>query len=205
MAKLDDAQGPRGVRLAGPSDGGGGGGRGRRATGAGDRPVGGEHGAARGGRAPRRRAAPARRQGGARGRSRNVAERDRAGRRWGWTSTTRRRSTPRLIALDGTPNKGRLGANAVLGVSLAVAHAAAAARGEELYVHLNRLWRERLGAGRARRARLADADGQHDLRRPARRRQPRLPGLPVHPGRRPRASARRWRRRPASTMPSARS
>ena len=53
----------------------------------------------------------------------------------------------RLIALDGTPNKGRLGANAVLGVSLAVAHAAAAARGEELYVHLNRLWRERLGPG----------------------------------------------------------
>jgi len=38
----------------------------------------------------------------------------------------------RLIALDGTPNKGRLGANAVLGVSLAVAHAAAAARSEEL-------------------------------------------------------------------------
>jgi enolase len=53
----------------------------------------------------------------------------------------------RLIALDGMPNKGRLGANAVLGVSLAVAHAAAAARGEELYVHLNRLWREWLGPG----------------------------------------------------------
>ncbi len=52
-----------------------------------------------------------------------------------------------MIALDGTPNKGRLGANAVLGVSLAVAHAAAAARGEELYVRLNRLWRERLGPG----------------------------------------------------------
>src|SRR3954452_19698898 len=32
-----------------------------------------------------------------------------------------------LIALDGTPNKGRLGANAILGVSLAVAKAAAAA------------------------------------------------------------------------------
>ena len=47
----------------------------------------------------------------------------------------------RLIALDGTPNKSRLGANALLGVSLAVAHAAAAARGEELFVHLNRLWR----------------------------------------------------------------
>ena len=31
-----------------------------------------------------------------------------------------------LIALDGTPNKGRLGANALLGASMAVAHAAAA-------------------------------------------------------------------------------
>ena len=51
----------------------------------------------------------------------------------------------KLIALDGTPNKSRLGANAVLGVSLAVAHAAAAARGEELFVHLDRLWRDRFG------------------------------------------------------------
>jgi enolase len=38
-----------------------------------------------------------------------------------------------LIELDGTPNKGRLGANAVLGVSLASAHAAAAAKGLPLY------------------------------------------------------------------------
>src|SRR5919205_2079614 len=38
-----------------------------------------------------------------------------------------------LIALDGTPNKGRLGANAILGVSLATAKAAAAARGQPLY------------------------------------------------------------------------
>jgi enolase len=38
-----------------------------------------------------------------------------------------------LIALDGTPNKGRLGANAILGVSLAVAKAAAAAQGAPLY------------------------------------------------------------------------
>ncbi len=50
-----------------------------------------------------------------------------------------------MVALDGTPNKERLGANALLGVSLAVARAAAAARGEELFVHLNRLWRKRLG------------------------------------------------------------
>jgi enolase len=38
-----------------------------------------------------------------------------------------------LIALDGTPNKRRLGANAILGVSLAAAKAAAAARGLPLY------------------------------------------------------------------------
>jgi len=41
-----------------------------------------------------------------------------------------------LIACDGTPNKGRLGANAILGVSLAVAHAAAAAAGLPLYRYL---------------------------------------------------------------------
>ena len=38
-----------------------------------------------------------------------------------------------LIALDGTPNKSRLGANAILGVSLAVAKAAAIAHGAPLY------------------------------------------------------------------------
>ena len=45
----------------------------------------------------------------------------------------------RLIELDGTPAKSRLGANAVLGVSLAAAHAAAAALGEPLYRHLARV------------------------------------------------------------------
>ncbi len=38
-----------------------------------------------------------------------------------------------MLELDGTDNKRRLGANAMLGVSLAVAHAAAAAKGEPLY------------------------------------------------------------------------
>jgi enolase len=42
----------------------------------------------------------------------------------------------RLIALDGTPNKARLGANAILGVSLAVAKAAAASVGLPLYRYL---------------------------------------------------------------------
>ena len=41
-----------------------------------------------------------------------------------------------LIELDGTPNKGRLGANAILGTSLAVAHAAALAEGVPLYRYL---------------------------------------------------------------------
>src|SRR5262249_34412566 len=38
-----------------------------------------------------------------------------------------------MVALDGTPNKARLGANAILGVSLAVAKAAAAAANLPLY------------------------------------------------------------------------
>src|SRR5262249_5522336 len=41
-----------------------------------------------------------------------------------------------LLDLDGTPNKGKLGANALLGVSLATAHAAAASAGLPLYRYL---------------------------------------------------------------------
>jgi enolase len=41
-----------------------------------------------------------------------------------------------LISLDGTPNKSRLGANAILGVSLAVAHAQAAEEGLPLWRYL---------------------------------------------------------------------
>jgi enolase len=41
-----------------------------------------------------------------------------------------------MIELDGTPNKARLGANAILGVSLATAKAAAAARGVPLYKYV---------------------------------------------------------------------
>ncbi|MDX6622309.1 MAG: enolase [Solirubrobacterales bacterium] len=46
----------------------------------------------------------------------------------------------RMIDLDGTPNKGRLGANALLGVSLAVAKAAAADAGQPLYAYLAGLY-----------------------------------------------------------------
>lgn len=41
-----------------------------------------------------------------------------------------------MIDLDGTPNKSRLGANAILGVSMAAANAAANAKGVPLYEHL---------------------------------------------------------------------
>jgi enolase len=51
-----------------------------------------------------------------------------------------------MIALDGTPNKGRLGANALLGVSMAVARANALAAGVPLYTHLARLYEKRDGA-----------------------------------------------------------
>jgi enolase len=45
-----------------------------------------------------------------------------------------------MIELDGTPNKGRLGANAILGVSLAAAKAAAADSGQSLYRYLAELY-----------------------------------------------------------------
>ena len=47
----------------------------------------------------------------------------------------------RLCELDGTPAKSRLGANAILGVSLATAHAAAASVGVPLVEHLRTMWR----------------------------------------------------------------
>lgn len=46
----------------------------------------------------------------------------------------------KLIALDGTPNKGRLGANAILGVSLAACRAAAVSAGIPLYEHIASLY-----------------------------------------------------------------
>jgi enolase len=47
-----------------------------------------------------------------------------------------------MIALDGTPTKSRLGANALLGVSMAAVHADAAAAGLPLYRHLGALYGE---------------------------------------------------------------
>ncbi len=54
----------------------------------------------------------------------------------GLSATDQQALDHKLIELDGTPNKSRLGANAILGVSLAVAHAAAAAKKMPLYHYL---------------------------------------------------------------------
>ncbi len=54
----------------------------------------------------------------------------------GADATDQARVDSRLMALDGTANKGRLGANALLGVSMAVAHAAAASARLPLYRYL---------------------------------------------------------------------
>jgi enolase len=54
----------------------------------------------------------------------------------GWDATEQRAIDMALLELDGTPNKSRLGANAILGVSLAVAKAAAASVGMPLYRYL---------------------------------------------------------------------
>ncbi len=51
----------------------------------------------------------------------------------GWDATEQKAIDDMLIELDGTPNKGKLGANAILGASLAVAKAAADSLGLPLY------------------------------------------------------------------------
>ena len=79
----------------------------------------------------------------------------------------------RMIELDGTPNKGRLGANAILAVSMAAARAAANAFELPLYRYL----------GGASGEHAAGADDEHPQRRRARRQQRRLPGIHGHAGR----------------------
>ena len=53
-----------------------------------------------------------------------------------WDARDQSKIDSKLIELDGTPNKKNLGANALLGVSLAVAHAAAAAENVPLFRYL---------------------------------------------------------------------
>jgi enolase len=79
-----------------------------------------------------------------------------------------------MIALDGTPNKKRLGANAILGVSLACAKAAAESLGMPLYRYV----------GGTSAADAAGADDEHRQWRRACRQPDRLPGIHDHAGRR---------------------
>jgi enolase len=55
---------------------------------------------------------------------------------YGWDATDQKAIDAELLALDGTPNKSKFGANAILGVSLAVAKAAAAGLGLPLYRYI---------------------------------------------------------------------
>ena len=104
---------------------------------------------------------------GVAGRGRPRERRDpRRGRRRS-TPPTSGRSTPTLVALDGTDNKGRLGANAILGVSLAAAKAVADECGLPLYRYV----------GGANAHVLPGADDERAQRRRARRQQRRPPGV----------------------------
>ncbi|MCK7511538.1 MAG: hypothetical protein MZV70_50850 [Desulfobacterales bacterium] len=111
----------------------------------------------------------------------NVIRRDRAG---GLRPGRRRpgaRSTSAMIDLDGTANKSKLGANAILGVSMAAARAAAdGVRPAALPL-----------PRRLSRPRPADPHDEHHQRRRACRQHPRLPGVHDHPLRRRRPSPRR--------------
>ncbi|MFN8385646.1 MAG: phosphopyruvate hydratase [Anaerolineales bacterium] len=55
---------------------------------------------------------------------------------FGWDASEQKAIDAELLSLDGTPNKSKLGANAILGVSLAVAKAAANSYGLPLYRYL---------------------------------------------------------------------
>jgi len=55
---------------------------------------------------------------------------------YGWDATDQKAIDAELLSMDGTPNKSKFGANAILGVSLAVAKAAAAGLGLPLYRYI---------------------------------------------------------------------
>lgn len=59
----------------------------------------------------------------------------------GMDANGQRKIDEAMLALDGTENKKKLGANAILGVSLAVAHAAAASKNKPLYKHIRQTYR----------------------------------------------------------------
>ena len=59
---------------------------------------------------------------------------------FGWDATDQKAIDAEMVALDGTPNKSKFGANAILGISLAVAKAAAASLGLPLYRYIGSVY-----------------------------------------------------------------
>ena len=112
----------------------------------------------------------------------------------GFEASEQRLVDQTMIDLDGTANKGALGANAILGVSLAVARAAADSAGLPLFRYV----------GGPNAHVLPGADDEHPQRRRARRHQRRHPGVHDRPDRRRRPSARRCAGAPRSTTRSSR-
>ena len=149
------------------------------------------HRRARGRGAARRRQEELPRQGRAQGRRQRqqpIAEEI-----VGIDATDQRRLDRMLIELDGTPNKAKLGANAILGVSLAVRQAAA-----------RRSNCRSTGTSAAPTPHAAGAHDEHPQRRQARRQQRRLPGVHDHAGRAPGASRRACAWAPRSSTRSRR-
>ena len=66
----------------------------------------------------------------------HITSRNRPGDCRAWTRREQGAIDRKMIELDGTPNKGRLGANAILAVSMAAARAAAASQQTPLYRYL---------------------------------------------------------------------
>ena len=141
----------------------------------------GEHRRPRGQRAPRRRQGQVAGQGRRRRPSTNVNDVI-ADELIGMDALDQIAVDQRMIELDGTPNKKKLGANAILGVSLATAHAAAPLL-RAAAVPLPR---------RLERQPAAGADDEHPQRRPACRQQRRRAGVHGHA-----AGLRQLQRRPA--------
>ncbi len=163
--------GPRDPGLPRKPDGRGRGAALRRSDGAGRSPLRRVDRDPRGDRAAGRRQEAVRRQGRPEGR-RTRQRRDRGRSSRARTPATRPAWTAILVDLDGTPNKSRLGANAILGVSLAVARAAAYASRVPLYRYLRR----------RRRHDPAGADDEPDQRRRPRRQPARPAGVHGVPG-----------------------
>ena len=127
--------GQRDSRFARESDRGSRRSSGRRQHGEGGRALRRLHRRARGRRTAGRRQGPLPGQGHAQGRRATSTARS-PPRLQGKDATQQAEIDRIMIELDGTPNKGRLGANAILAVSMAAARAAAAAAGMPLYRYL---------------------------------------------------------------------